>query len=149
MFLLNEVCLTYKKKAKITNETPIISSPEDAYAIFMKYWEDDLNLLERAKALFLDTKNRVIGITSLSAGGINGTVIDTRILFSTALQALATAVIIAHNHPSGDVKPSDTDKSLTDCLEKCGKLLDIQVVDHLVLSDECFYSFSSQQIIFV
>lgn len=147
MFLLNEVRLTYKHKAPITDETPVVTSPEDAYHILMHHWEDDINLLERSKVLLLDTGGRVIGFSNLSQGGINGTVVDSRILFSLALQSLATAIIIAHNHPSGNVNPSEADKQLTIRLKRAGEDLDIKVTDHLIVSPGSFYSFESDQII--
>lgn len=145
MFLLNEVCLTYKTKAPITSNTPVISGPEDAFRILKQHWETDINMVERFKVLLLDTKNRVIGISNFSQGGMNGTVVDSRILFATALQALATAMIIAHNHPSGDVQPSKNDEILTDRLMRVGKDLDLPIIDHLIVSPDSYYSFGSKQ----
>jgi len=77
-------------------------------------------------------------------GGINGTVADVRLLFATAVQSLATSVIIAHNHPSGTLEPSNADIQLTDKIKEAGKLMDISLLDHLIITDYGYYSFADE-----
>jgi DNA repair protein RadC len=85
--------------------------------------------------LLLNRANRVLGCLKLSKGGLTGTVVDLRIL----LKAMASGIIIAHNHPSGNLKPSDADRELTSQIKQAGKLLDITLLDHLILGTEGDY----------
>ena len=75
---------------------------------------------------------------------MTGTVVDTRIVFKDALDRLATCIILCHNHPSGQLKPSQADIDLTKKLSQCGKIMDIQVVDHLIIGDMGYYSFADE-----
>jgi DNA repair protein RadC len=84
----------------------------------------------------------VLGIFEVSKGGISGASADVRIVFVAALKANATGIILAHNHPSGQLMPSDADKYITENMRKAGELLDIRVMDHLIVSAEGYCSFS-------
>ena len=86
----------------------------------------------------------MLGIYPLSKGGVTGTVVDAKLVFSVALKCNASNLIIAHNHPSGNLKPSEADKSLTLKLKKAANLLDITLLDHLILSKEGYYSFQDE-----
>jgi DNA repair protein RadC len=92
--------------------------------------------------VLLNTANRVIGKHNLSKGGRAGTVVDVKILFEEVLSYKATSVILTHNHPSGNLSPSDQDRVLTKRISEAGKLLDIKVLDHLIFSHTDYYSFS-------
>jgi len=83
----------------------------------------------------------------LSMGGITGTVADIRLLFSVALNSLATSVIMSHNHPSGNLNPSQQDKDLTRKVQDAGKLMDIQLLDHVIITRESYYSFADEGLI--
>ena len=108
-------------------------------------WSGDMELVEEFNVLFLNRANYVKGIFRLSRGGITGTVADPRILFATALKGLAVGIIVAHNHPSGSTKPSSQDIELTRRLKEGGKLLDIQLIDHIILTPQSgFYSFADE-----
>lgn len=78
----------------------------------------------------------------MSKGGISNTIVDPRIIFLKALEVQATSLVLCHNHPSGSLRPSRADEELTGKLKKAGLLLDIKVVDHLIVSDEGYYSFA-------
>jgi DNA repair protein RadC len=98
---------------------------------------------ERFYILLINNANRVIGHVELSSGGITGTVVDIRLAFASALKALSTSIIMAHNHPSGNLKPSQADLNLSRKFKDAGKFLDIQVLDHIILDAESlFYSLS-------
>ncbi|ETZ19873.1 hypothetical protein N824_06600 [Pedobacter sp. V48] len=97
--------------------------------------------------LILNTANRVIGKQIISKGGLAGTVADPKIIFKTALEHNAAFIILAHNHPSGNLKPSTQDLQLTKKLVEGGKMLDLQVLDHLILTDKGYYSFGDQGLI--
>jgi DNA repair protein RadC len=80
----------------------------------------------------------------MSKGGITGTVVDVRLIFAVALKCNACGIIVSHNHPSGNAKPSDADISLTKKIKKCSDLLDITLIDHLIITKNIFYSFSNE-----
>jgi len=105
-----------------------------------EYWDhESIEHCEEFKILLLNHNNRVLGIADISKGGIAGTVTDIRIIFQYALKAHATSIILAHNHPSGNSLPSETDIHITRKLSEAGKILEIQVLDHLVLCGDGTY----------
>jgi DNA repair protein RadC len=89
----------------------------------------------------------VLGIYEVSTGGITGTVADPRLIFAAALKANACAMIISHNHPSGNLKPSRQDEELTAKLKQAGQFLDIKVLDHLIITTETYFSFADEEIL--
>lgn len=103
-----------------------------------------MELKECAYALFLNRANKVIGYLLISVGGISGTVIDPRIVFQTALKVNSSSCIIAHNHPSNNPTPSDLDLKLTQKLKEGGKILDIQLIDHLIILEEGYTSLADE-----
>lgn len=130
-----------------TTDTPKvkIKSGEDAYNVLLASWDlDTIELQEEFKVLLLNRSNEVLGIYPLSKGGITGTVVDQRLIFAVALKCNATAIIIAHNHPSGKLLPSEADITLTKSIGKCAALLEISLLDHLIVTKNGFYSFSNQ-----
>ncbi|MGQ9620156.1 MAG: RadC family protein [Bacteroidales bacterium] len=92
--------------------------------------------------LFLNRANRVIHRMKLSQGGISGTVTDVRIIMKKALEYLASGIIVCHNHPSGNLTPSDADTRITRKIKEAGALMDIQLLDHLIISEKEYYSFA-------
>ncbi len=92
--------------------------------------------------LFLNNSNKVLRKTQLSKGGITGTLVDTRLIFKKAMEVGATSIILAHNHPSGTLVPSSSDKSLTQKIKKAGETLDIKVLDHLIITEKSYFSFA-------
>ena len=93
---------------------------------------------------FLNRSNKIIGLKSISRGGIHGTVVDSRVIFKKELDMMASAIILFHNHPSGNLKPSAQDDTITKQIKDAGKLLDILILDHLIVSDKSFYSYADQ-----
>ncbi len=83
----------------------------------------------------------------MSSGGITGTIVDLRMIFSAALKANATNIMIAHNHPSGNTKPSQADKHMTAKIRQAGELLDIKLLDHLIITSESYYSFADDGVL--
>ncbi len=94
--------------------------------------------------LLLNRANDVIKKCLISRGGIAGTVVDTKIIFKTAIENYATSIIICHNHPSGNLKPSDADFKITKNIKEVGKIMEIALLDHLIITDNGFYSFADQ-----
>ena len=102
---------------------------------------------EEFYSFYLNTKNRVIGMEMISKGSLNATLIHPREVFKGALLANAHAVILAHNHPSGDVEPSNADKIVTTTLIDAGKLLDVKVIDHVIIGSKGgYFSFSESSL---
>jgi DNA repair protein RadC len=140
---ISEVQLIYKSKVKASDRMKI-SSSKDAHKVFLDSWNPDtLEYVEEFKILLMNRSNSVLGILEISKGGISGTVTDVRVVFQAAIKGNASGVICAHNHPSGNLNPSESDTRLTKKLQEAGNLMDIQLLDHLILStDGEYYSFA-------
>ena len=141
---VTEIQLTYKNKINPSNR-PRITCSEDAYKILMENWNHDtLELLEEFKILLLNRANKVLGIVHISSSGVSGTVADPKLIFAAALKAASSGIILSHCHPSGNLKPSEADISLTNRLKNGGALLEISVLDHLIITEDGYYSFADQ-----
>jgi DNA repair protein RadC len=141
MNTINEITLNYTKKR--IQVTPIVSS-ESGYAQVLWIFHESncqLELKEYFFVLLLNHKNELLGYVKISEGGINETSADIRLTFATALKGAATGIIITHNHPSGNLKPSHSDILLTKKFKEAGKLLDIPVLDHLIITPRGYFSF--------
>ena len=140
---VSEIEITYKPAI---GSKPEVTSSSDAYLILKEYYpENQIALKEYFVVMYLNQANRVIGVQKLSIGGLTSAVADVRLLFGTALKVLATGVVISHNHPSGNLKPSLQDKNLTKQVNEAGKLLDIKLLDHLIITpDNQFISMADQ-----
>ncbi len=97
--------------------------------------------------LYLNNSNKIIYKNQLSSGGITGTLVDVRILFKKALELSSVAVILCHNHPSGSLKPSKSDLDLTKKIQEAGKILDIKILDHLLITEKSYFSFADSNLI--
>jgi DNA repair protein RadC len=97
--------------------------------------------------IFLSRNNNVIKTDCISKGGVNGTVVDTRLIFKPAIECLASGIILAHNHPSGNLKPSQEDIHLTKKVKEAARLLDMAVQDHLIIGDQVYFSFADEGIL--
>ena len=136
-----EVKLTYKSKVAIKDRAKIISS-ESAYKILRPFFMEDMEYKESFYVMYLNRANAVLGVLKISEGGCSGTVVDNKIVFQGALLANAQGIILAHNHPSGNLEPSGADERLTEKCVELGKLLELPVLDHLILTMESYYSFA-------
>ncbi len=124
---------------------PKITSSKDAFRLFQPIIGD----LEHEEfwVLFLNNANKVIQKKQISVGGKTGTLVDARIVFKSALEYGATGIIIGHNHPSGSLRPSESDKNLTSKLKQAGMSLDIHVLDHLIITEKSYFSFADESIL--
>lgn len=137
-----EIELVYRHRLP-AKEHPRITQPEDAYQVLRTLWDEDkLCLVEQFRILLLDRSNRVMGSTLISTGGTSSTVVDAKLIFVTALKCKASALILAHNHPSGALQASQADIQLTHTLKQAGKWLDLPVLDHVIVTAEGFFSFA-------
>ncbi len=122
-----------------------ITGSRDAANLFMPLLGDLDH--EEFWILLLNRSNRVTGKFMASKGGITGTVIDVRSILKTAVEKLATAMILCHNHPSGNLTPSDADQQITRKLKEAGKIMDIEVLDHLIVTQSGYYSFADEGVL--
>lgn len=142
IFKVAEVQVSYKPDFK-ASERPKITSSKQAYDLLIEHWDlGKIEFLEQSKMILLNRENRVLGIVDISTGGVSGTILDPKIIYSIALKANTSSIIISHNHPSGNLKPSHADIKLTNQLKDGGKLLEIVVWDHLIISNDNYYSFA-------
>ncbi|MDR2121791.1 MAG: DNA repair protein RadC [Flavobacteriaceae bacterium] len=123
------------KKEKIT-------SSQDAFNILQPIIGD--HTIEEFWVIFLSRSNQVLGKEKISQGGITGTTVDFRIIFKHALEFNAVSLIISHNHPSGNVKPSNSDIQITHEIKAAGKILNISLMDHLIVTQTSYYSFADE-----
>jgi DNA repair protein RadC len=136
LYNVTEVQLVYKTKIK-ASDRPKISNMEDAVDIFRKYWSRDrIEHIEEVKILLLNRSNRVLGIATVSQGGISGSVIDERIVLQYAIKSNATGVILAHNHPSGNLDASEADNRITAKIKNSLELIGISLLDHVIITAE-------------
>ncbi|MCO4805125.1 MAG: DNA repair protein RadC [Flavobacteriales bacterium] len=131
-----------RRKESQTNAEAKITSSKDAFEILLPHLSD-LNH-EEFFALLLNRSNRFIEVIKISQGGVAGTVADTKIIFKAAIDRLASSVILAHNHPSGNRNPSQADLKLTKGLVEAGKLLEVSVLDHLIIADKSYFSLADE-----
>lgn len=137
-----EVSLVYKSKVKAA-DCPMVNSSQLAYKLLLKYWNPGtIELHETFKILLVNSAAKAIGVMDIASGGLNSLTIDPRLVFMAALKTRACSIILAHNHPSLGTKPSEADKHITERLVQGGKLLDIRVLDHLIITPYSYYSFS-------
>ncbi|WP_433835670.1 JAB domain-containing protein [Flavobacterium anhuiense] len=142
--IVSEIELVYRSKVK-NSERPHIKSSQDVYHLLNSSWDQDkIDYFEQFKILFLNHSFKVLGLYEMSSGGITGTIVDLRMIFSAALKANATNIMIAHNHPSGNTNPSEADKHMTAKIRQAGELLDIKLLDHLIITSETYYSFADE-----
>lgn len=141
---VTEVELIYRNKVPVKERMQVCSSL-DAYKILDETWDDGkMELQEQFKILLLDRKNNCLGVSLIATGGVSDCMVDGKILFATALKARASGIILAHNHPSGAKDFSTADRTLTKKFAEAAKLLDMNVLDHLVLTAEGYVSLSDQ-----
>ncbi len=129
-----------RRKLAEVPEVPQIKCSKDVADIFQPLLSDLSH--EEFWVLFLNRSNRVIEKMKLSQGGISGTVTDVRIILKKALEYLASGIIVCHNHPSGNLNPSESDSKITRKIKEAGDLMDIQLLDHIIISEKDYYSFA-------
>ncbi len=120
----------------------VIANSEDAYLI-LKNQLSGLHT-EEFWAVYLNQSNKIVHIAKLTEGGINQSIVDVRILFRLALDYYSTGIIIAHNHPSGSLKPSREDVGITQKIKEAGSFFSIQLLDHLIITENSYFSFSDE-----
>jgi DNA repair protein RadC len=145
MTTVNETAPLYTiKKNESTFENIVIKSSDDSHRFIKQFYGDDLEVYESFFILLLNRKNATTGYAKISQGGIAGTLVDVKIVAKYAVDSLASAVVLAHNHPSGNLNPSGADIELTKKIKSALCLLDITVLDHIILTKDSYYSFADE-----
>lgn len=142
-----KIAVSWDKKLPNSDLIQIKSSADAANAFRTIFNKDTFHWQEESMILCLNHANKVTGYFKISSGGMTSTIIDVRMVFTVALKALATSIIIAHNHPTGTLKASDADKNITQKLVRGGEVLDIKILDHIILTDESYLSFADEGIL--
>ena len=117
-----------------------ITCSRDSYEVLYPFLSDLHH--EEFWIILLNRNNKILGQKRISEGGISGTVVDSRLIFKPGIELLASSIILCHNHPSGQLTPSNADIQLTRKLKEAGKLLDINILDHLIIGDNSYFSFA-------
>lgn len=134
-----------RRKMSEVQDTIQIRASKDVADIFQPLLSDLSH--EEFWILYLNRSNKVISRMKLSQGGVSGTVTDVRIVMKKAVELLASGIILCHNHPSGNLNPSDADSKITQKIKEAGSFMDIQLLDHLIISDKDYYSFADNGLI--
>src|SRR3972149_6003517 len=144
---VSEVQLTYKSKVKPSEK---VTSSLDAVNIFkaIETYNRNMEMYECFYAMYLNRAHKILSIMLISEGGTSGTVGDVKKIISPAILQNASSIIVSHNHPSGNIQPSEADKNITDKIKNACKLLDIDLLDHVILTEsDGYYSFTDEGIL--
>ncbi len=134
----SEIYIYYKNKNPNTVQ---LTDSEKVYEFIIdRYDKSTIEIQENVKLILLNNANRVLGVYDVSKGGTNSSVIDVKLLLAVILKTAASSIILVHNHPSGNLTPSDADIKITKKLKEACRLMDINLLDHLVISNNGFYS---------
>lgn len=131
-------------KTKSSFDVKQITSSSDSEKYIRQFYHDDIGIYESFFILLLSRKNETIAYAKISQGGVAGTVVDVKIVMKYAIDCLASGIVLAHNHPSGNLHPSDSDIRLTRKIQEACKIMDISVHDHIILTEDGFYSFADE-----
>ena len=143
-FKVAEVSLSYKNSVPYNKRTKV-KDAKDAYRVMLKIHDDDtLDYTETFRVLYLNQNNQVLGCRVISEGGLANTCCDVRTILQGALLTNAVAIILGHNHPSGNTRPSRDDEMVTQQIVKAAQMLDIRVLDHIIYTRENYYSFTDE-----
>jgi len=147
LFKIEEVELIYKTKVKPSERIKVVSS-KDVVKVFKSIYDiNKIELQEMFYVMLLNNANKVLGVAHISTGSTTACVVDVKSIFSIAIKANASAIVLCHNHPSGNLTPSDADKQLTKRVKQIGNLLDIAVLDSVIISsEENYFSFADDGI---
>lgn len=137
---------------KITGErrefnNTIITSSRTAYDYALNFWKGDIDVFESTFILLVDRANKAIGYAKISQGGISGTVVDVRLILKYAIENLASGIFMFHNHPSGQLRPSQQDTYMTKKVKEASAWMDITVLDHLIMTRNGYYSYADEGLI--
>lgn len=139
---IREIQLSYKRTGLDYGK---VTSSQKAVEVFRNWFTDEMvDFYEEFYIMILDRANNVLGVKKISSGGLDACLVDVRIVFCTALLAKGSAIILAHNHPTGALKASQPDLKITERLKKGGQILDISILDHVIITSDSYMSFADE-----
>lgn len=142
---LSEIKVSYHNLSKDDVTT---TNSKDVWKVALLNWDEGLlEYQEEVKALLLNRANKVLGIYDLSRGGTASCIVDLKVILAVALKCNAHSVILIHNHPSGNIKPSEVDKNITKRLKEACSVVDLKLLDHLIISKDAYFSFADDGIL--
>ncbi len=143
-FIANELCLSYRRNAKLSvSAFTKVRSSKALERAFRSIWnKDEIDVRESFYALYLNNQLDIVGYYRIGDGGLDAVAVDVRLIMSCALLSHSTKVAIAHNHPSGALFPSDSDKMITKRIATACDIMGVRLLDHIILTDESYYSFT-------
>ena len=146
--LVSEVQITYLNKISASDRLKV-TKIDDCIRIFrsVSRYNANISLYECFYAMYLNRNNKVLSVMLISEGGTCGTVVDVKKILSPAILQNSSAIILSHNHPSGNTQPSEADINTTKKVVQAALLMDIKVIDHVILTEESFYSFADEGLI--
>jgi DNA repair protein RadC len=146
-YKITDIDLVYRNE-KSPQDRYRVDSAETAYKLFMSAWDmNKIELTTQFMIMLLDNASNCIGVSLMSTGGHPVFAVDPKLVFATALRGCAASIALASNHPSGDLEPSHDDFALTWKIREGGKILDIEIRDHLIISPYGYYSMSDEQLL--
>jgi DNA repair protein RadC len=144
LYQVAEIQLSYRTDVK-PSLRPKITTSREAYNILLQNWDSSkIEFIEQFKVMLLNRAHRVLGILEVSTGGVSGTVADPKVIFAAALKGNASGIILAHNHPSGNLTASQADLDLTKKIKEGGKFLEVQLLDHVIVTTEGYTSMTDE-----
>lgn len=138
-----EISINYRP-LNTYSELPKVTESQTSYKILRTHWSDKIEYREEFLILLLNRASKVLGFVKISEGGTAQTTLDPKMIFQSALKANASYIILAHNHPSGNLKPSDADIRTTKKMVEAGKVLNIEILDHIILTENSYFSFADE-----
>lgn len=144
---INEITIGYAPKLAFEDKVVCSDTAENVLRKIYRKTKSNISVKEYGFLLLLNRNNNITGYYKIAEGGIDAAVVDVRLIFSVALKTLACGIIMCHNHPSGNLNPSESDKRLTKQVEEAGKHLNITLVDHIILTEGGFYSFADESML--
>ncbi len=142
LFAVSEIELVYRNKLKPEDRIKVTEA-STAYNLMMTVWDmNKIDLVEQVYVMLLDRNCACMGISHIATGGMSACIVDPKVVFGIALKSRAQGLILAHNHPSGNLTPSRMDREITDKIIEGGRILDIYIADHLIVTRNDYHSFS-------
>lgn len=124
-----------------------IKKSKDAEETFREIWDGSIGVYESMMVLYLNQAHNTVGWMMISQGGLSGTVIDVRLIMKGAIDCMATTFMLCHNHPSGNLQPSGGDIEITKNIKKAGEILMVLLLDHLILTEDSYFSFADEGLV--
>lgn len=138
---------SYSSRIPDASRVQIYSSHDAVEVLRSKWHRCRIEHVEEFKIIVLNRANKVLGVADISLGGVSGCVVDPKVVFQTALAANASSIVLSHNHPSGNLKPSEADLQITRKCKEAGKFLDLPILDHIILTKDGFFSFADEGVL--